>query len=267
VKKALILGLLTLTLVSCYYQGGGILTPDEVPPATEAACFPGAYYRKAVSSFDKWTGIEGIIVLPENAVDVRRWGTNGPLDNFSIYMGGRAGNQEVDAGLTWEITRDEFGNIDYVNRAYRPFWRVTSWNNAPAIKDYYWYPGDKVLMRVETVDTGRLRLTVQDADPNPKKSFSVDFEASMFGMNIPTQFKRVNAIDQSGNEGKPVQPTKAKVFGAVWEEVYLLRGDERYPMVPSRFTDMKCPDGGFFEVEKLNNFGGESINIFGTPEK
>lgn len=270
VRNILIISLLAalaVSLTSCYIMREEVT--GEVPPEPYYACFPGSYYRKAVSSFDQWTGIEGIIVLPEHEPDIRRWGSTGPLDNFSIYMGGRAGNQEVDAGLTWEITRDEFGNVRYEwdQRAYRPFWRVTSWNNAPARKEFYWYPGDRVLMRVEVAGAGLLRLTIQDADPNPERVFTTVFEASNFGIGIPTQFKRVNAIDQSGNEGKPVQPTKAKVWGAVWEEVYLLRGDKKYPMVPSRFTDMRCPDGEYFVVVTLNSPGGESISIYRTPEK
>lgn len=238
----------------------------EVPPADSLPCFPGAYYRKAASSFDEWTGIEGVLVLPRGTVDVLRYGSNGPLDKFSIYMGGRANNQEVDAGVLWEITKDEFGNIDTFNRAWRPFWRVTSWNNAPATKEYYWYPGEKIVMRVEVVAKGQLKLTIEDATPNPDRSFSVEFPASQFGRGNLQQFKRVNAIDQLGNEGKPVQPTKARVEGAIWEEVYLLRGEERYPFITSRFTDMRCPDPVHFLVETINDQGGESLGIYGIPE-
>jgi hypothetical protein len=237
---------------------------EEILPAPSLPCFPGAYYRKAASSFDQWTGIEGVIVLPEGTADFARYGNNGPLDKFSIYMGGRANNQEVDAGILWEITKDPFGNIDTFNRAYRPFWRVTSWNNAPATKEYYWYPGERILMRVEVAGSGLLRLTVEDATPNPEKSFSVEFAASQFGVGFPQQFKRVNAIDQLGNEGRPVQPTRAKVVGAIWEEVYLLRGEERFPFVPERFTDMRCPDPCYFVIETYNDKGGEAISIYGN---
>lgn len=249
-----------LFLTACYKSFQGEF---EISPEPYLSCFPGAYYRKAASSFDVWTGIEGIIILPEHAVDPSRFGSKGPLDNFSIYMGGRAGNQEVDAGVLWEITKDEFGNIDYNKRAYRPFWRVTSWNNAPAKEEYYWYPGDKIRIRVEVVSMGLLRLTVEDAKPQPVKSFSVEFSASQFGIGLTQQFKRVNAIDQSGNEGKPVQPTKAKVIGALWEEVFLLRGNKSYPFTPNRFTDMRCPDEIYFDIKTLNTNGGEAISIYG----
>ncbi len=35
----------------------------EVPPAKSIPCFEGAYYRKAVTSFDVWTGIAGFVKL------------------------------------------------------------------------------------------------------------------------------------------------------------------------------------------------------------
>ena len=84
----------------------------EVPPAAAIPCFPGAYYRKAVTSFDVWTGIAGFVKLGTPKVDEDRLDaeTKQPLDNFSVYMGGNAGgNFEVDAGLSWEFTVDEKG--------------------------------------------------------------------------------------------------------------------------------------------------------------
>jgi len=251
-------------LTGCFkYYPGEI----EVWPEPYFNCFPGAYYRKAASSYDFWTGIEGVIILPENSIDVNRQVGKKALDNFSIYMGGRAGNQEVDAGVLWEITKDESGNVDYNKKAYRPFWRVTYWNNADAKEEYYWYPGEKIRMRVEVAGEGLLRLIVEDAMPHPVKSFKVEFEASKFGIGLTQQFKRVNAIDQSGNEGKPVQPTKAKVIGAIWEEVYLLRGEKRYQFTPQRFTDMRCPENIYFEIKTLNSNGGEAISIYGDPKQ
>jgi hypothetical protein len=40
-----------------------MLNDKEIPPDVFIPCFPGAYYRKAVSSFDEWTGISGIVIL------------------------------------------------------------------------------------------------------------------------------------------------------------------------------------------------------------
>ena len=246
----------------------------EVPPAAELPCFPGAYYRKAVSSFDAWTGIVGVVKLGEPKTDPDRLDANDkqPLDNFSVYMGGRAGEQEVDAGLTWEFTRDEAGNLSKSRNAFRPFWRTDRWNNAPAEKQFYWYPGDTVTMAVIVAGPGRLRLVVADAGPQPKRAFQVEFEAKGFAPRVPRQFKRVNAIDQRRNEGKPAQPTKAEVTGAVWTETYLLRGEgaaaERLPMTPPRFTGMRCPSNAHVrataqDAERAR--GAERIDIHGTP--
>jgi len=46
----------------------------EVPPASSLRCFPGAYYRKVVSSFDTWNGIVGVVKLGTPAVDMDRLG-------------------------------------------------------------------------------------------------------------------------------------------------------------------------------------------------
>jgi len=280
-------------------SSGEIVPPESIP------CFPGAYYRKAVSSMDHWTGIEGVVTLPTPELDpTRRKPTGRFLDNPSIYMGGRCGDQEIDAGLTWEIIREADGSISAVGKAFRPFWRNHGWNSAPARPEYYYYPGDTVRMRCAVAGPGKLRIevelvsravgksadepasgslhtppraaTVASATPATTATvtatadtgiFSADFDAPGFGPNAFQQFKRVNAIDQSGNEGKPVAPTRASVEGAVWSEVWLLRGDERLPMIPSRYTDMRCPDPSHVIVKPAGAPGssGEEISIHGNP--
>lgn len=232
--------------------------PGEVPPAASYQIFPGAYYRKAVSSFDVWTGIEGVITLPQLITDPDRQRDQGPLDNASIYMGGNGSGQEIDAGLTWD------NNVG----GWRPFWRNESWHNAPLDKDLYvWYPGETVRMSVAVAGPGQLRLTIVDAGPEPKKAFTTVFRAWGFGPGVRQQFKRVNAIDQVGNEGRPVQPTHARVTRAVWSEVWLLRGDVKVPFTAQRFTDMRAPTAEHFVITTPANGGpgAESIEIYGTP--
>jgi hypothetical protein len=258
-------------------QASGAVTPasadKEVPPAKSLPCFPGAYYRKVVSSFDTWTGIVGTVKLGTPLVDMDRLGgpEKRPLDNFSVYMGGNAGGQEVDAGLTWEFTRDDQGNKSKMRNAWRPFWRAGSWNSAPDSKEFYWYRGDVVKMAIIVAGPGRLRLVVADATPDPKRVFSTEFDAKGFAPNKPRQFKRVNAIDQVGNEGHPIQPTKALVTGSLWQETLLLRGagekNERLPMTPERFTDMRCPAASISVTASRDAqvHGGEAIDIHGTP--
>ena len=248
---------------------------SEIPPRSSLPCFPGAYYRKVVSSFDSWTGIRGVVKLGEPSVDMNRLRVSDkhPLDNFSVYMGGNAAGQEVDAGLTWEFTRDDHGKRSAMRNAWRPFWRVNSWNSAPDEKQYYWYPGDVVTMEVKVAGPGRLRLTIADAGPEPKRVFGTEFEANGFSPDALKQFKRVNAIDQVGNEGRPIQPTRAKVVGSVWRETFLLRGEAakatRLPIIAKRFTDMRCPVSSISITadKKAEASGGEAIDIHGTPEK
>jgi hypothetical protein len=244
----------------------------EVAPAASIPCFQGAYYRKAVSSFDVWTGIVGFVKLGTPKFDEARLNatTKQPLDNFSVYMGGRAGEQEIDAGLAWEFTLDENGKKSERRNAFRPFWRNETWHAAPAEKQFYYYPGETVQMAVIVAGAGKLRLVIADAAQ--KKVFQTEFDAKSFQPNVPRQFKRVNAIDQFGNEGKPAQTTKAQVTGAEWLQTLLMRGAgseaKQLPMDKMRFTDMRCPNEANIVVTVTDAAkGAEKIDIFGTPQK
>jgi hypothetical protein len=244
----------------------------EVAPAASIPCFAGAYYRKAVSSFDVWTGIAGLVKLGTPKIDENRLNEKDkqPLDNFSVYMGGNAGGKtEVDAGLTWEFTLDENGKRSARRNAFRPFWRTKTWNSAPDEKQFYFYPGETVQMAVIVAGPNKLRLIVSDGKA---KTFQTDFDAEGFAPNIARQFKRVNAIDQRYNEGKPVQPTRAEIVGAEWLQTALLRGEgagaKQIPMDKTRFTDMRCANESHIVVNTLDSAkGAEKIDIFGTPKK
>jgi hypothetical protein len=243
----------------------------EVPPAASIPCFPGAYYRKAVTSFDVWTGIAGFVKLGTPKIDEDRLDaeTKQPLDNFSVYMGGNAGgNFEVDAGLTWEFTVDEKGKKSERRNAFRPFWRTKTWNAAPAQKEYYFYPGETVQMAILISGAKKLRLVISNGKD---KTFQTEFDAEGFAPNVLRQFKRVNAIDQVRNEGKPVQATKAQIIGAEWLNTVLLRGAgtdaKQIPMDKTRFTDMRCSDESHIVVNITDAAkGAEKIDMFGTPK-
>lgn len=243
----------------------------EVVPAASIPCFPGAYYRKAVSSFDVWTGIAGLVKLGTPKVDENRLGeqTKQPLDNFSVYMGGNAGGKsEVDAGLSWEFTLDENGKRSARRNAFRPFWRTKTWNSAPDEKQFYFYPGETVQMAVLVAGPNKLRLVISDGK---SKTFQTEFDAEGFAPNIPRQFKRVNAIDQVANEGKPVQPTRAEIIGAEWLNTVLLRGAgadaKQIPLDKTRYTDMRCANESHIVVTTTDAAkGAEKIDIYGTPK-
>lgn len=250
----------------------GVDLSKEVAPLASVPCFAGAHYRKAVSSYDSWTGIAGFVKLGTPKVDEARIGEKSkqPLDNFSIYMGGSAGGKfEVDAGLTWEFTVDETGKKSDRRNAFRPFWRTQKpgdWSSAPAKKEFYFYSGETVQMAILVAGPKKLRLVVSDGKG---KTFQTDFDAEGFVAGAPRQFKRVNAIDQVGNEGKPVLPTKAEITGSEWLQTILLRGEgsaaQQLPMNSSRFTDMRCSNGAVVVTPVDAAKGAEKIDIFGAP--
>lgn len=240
----------TASFMHVYSEEWGAMA-GEVPPDASRECFAGAIYRKAVSSADQWDGIEGIVTLPDIEFDPARFSKERGryLDNPSIYMGGRAGEQEIDAGLTWEVIREPDGTISKERKAFRPFWRNETWNTAPLNDSLCFYPGDTVRMRCATTGRGQMVIAISliAQGPNapqdgPQLSvWEVNFTAKSFGIGLPQEFKRVNAIDQVANEGKPAQATTTRVSGARWKSVALIRNGAHVPMTPSRFTDMRCP--------------------------
>lgn len=256
-----------------------IVIPNEILPAAQKPCFEGAYYRKLVSSHDYWRGIEGTVVLPTIVFDEDRKHPRKPgqyLDNPSIYLGGSMGNQETDIGLTWEVVKEENGQVSKSRKAFRPFLRRTEhesgqksiFENAPAQKEYYWYPGEEVKMSLFLVSDKKVRFVVEGAG----KKFERDFDCDGYLLNTVGEFKRVNAIDQVANEGKPVQATKTKVIAAEWKQTNLFRLiDHKMVSVPfkkARYTEMMCPVANNFEVKASNNEvakGAEVLSISGVP--
>jgi hypothetical protein len=262
-------------------KSGTMFLDDEVRPEKGIPCFNGAFYRKAVSSKDVWVGISGTVVLPKITFDPSRKNTQKPgqfLDNPSVYMGGNMNGQETDVGMTWEVIRDESGNVSSERKAFRPFFRRVAykktgqksrWQDAPASKEYYWYPGEEIKMSVRVVSDGKLRFTVEGAG----KRYEADFETDGYKMDGIGEFKRVNAIDQVRNEGKAAQPTKTRVENAVWKETNLFRMQNgkviQVPLHKDRFTDMRCPDQKFFNIKankRQQKVGSELINIDGSAE-
>lgn len=252
---------------------------NEVKPDRIKPCFNGAYYRKAVSSNDIWLGIAGKVVLPKITFDPSRRNTQKPgqfLDNPSVYIGGSMNGQETDVGLTWAVIREEDGKVSGERKAFRPFFRRTSywktgqratWQDAPAQKEYYWYPGEEVHMSIRIVSDGKLKFVVEGAG----KRFEADFNGDGYQMNGIGEFKRVNAIDQVRNEGKPAQPTMTRVENAVWKETNLFRMVNgkviQVPLHNYRFTDMRCPGERYFTItadKKQQKIGAETISIDGN---
>jgi len=273
---------LLLSFCSPYSKNLDIVTKsrfytDEIRPVDEKPCFEGAYYRKLVSSKDSWVGIGGRVVLPQVQFDERRINPKKPkqyLDNPSIYLGGSMGGQETDIGLAWEIVREDDGSISGERKAFRPFLRRTDhvsgqtavFENAPAKKEYYWYPGDEVHMSVRVIANGKIRFIVQGAG----KKFERDFDCDGYRFDSQGEFKRVNAIDQVANEGKPVQSTGTKILDAEWKVTSLYRSINKniveVPFHDGRYTEMTCPGKVNFQIiasEEQKNGGAEILSISG----
>ncbi|HMR18630.1 MAG TPA: hypothetical protein PKA53_04980 [Sphingobacterium sp.] len=257
---------------------GGEYFENEVKPTLSKPCFQGAYYRKVVSSVDNWVGIKGEFTLPIIQFDEDRKNPNKPgqyLDNPSVYMGGNMDGQETDIGLTWEVIRHANGDISTERLAFRPFLRRTGhksgqqslYQNAPAEAGYYWYPGEKVFMSLEIVGDGLLKFVIQGAG----KSYETTFECAGYTLNRKGEFKRVNAIDQVSNEGKPAQATKASVSNSKWLYTTLIRmekgGKVDAPMHTGRYSPMACPLVKHFSLiqsDEEKKVGAETINISGA---
>lgn len=259
---------------SIAYQKSNFFS-NEIKPLSSKPCFAGAYYRKLVSSTDDWVGIEGTVVLPQIKFDQNRKHPQKPLqflDNPSVYFGGNMNEQETDIGLTWEVEADENGIETKDRRAFRPFLRR---NGYKAIQKatyeggpgkYAWYPGDKVKMSVKLISDKTLRFVVE----GDGKRFERDFICEGFRTGGKAEYKRVNAIDQVRNEGKPVQSTETKVEGAVWIETNLYRNlNNKIVTVPfhsGRYTEMMCPSPAFFKLAhsaKQIAMGAETLTISG----
>lgn len=233
------------------------------------------------------------------------------LDSPSIYMGGQS-QSESDAGLGWMVgyeTTDTSEPLNYGSKkvAYRPFYRyiyseaidiegnvqrnnVNSWNvSDPKRFEYYYFPGDVIRMSVYSPVENYLQLKIELIEPTqipkyqaqraafnlrdnkPSTYYSPLFYSEGHGVNN-AEFKRVNSIDQYGNEGSNVKATKATVSEAIWREVYLYRKVNnklvKVPFNKQRQTSMICPNVESFSItvsEEQKQKGGESITIHPKP--
>jgi hypothetical protein len=193
------------------------------------------------------------------------------LDDFSIYLGGITKGRTAEAGLSWEVTLDKNGKKDELHKVWRPFWRAPDWHSAPPEPKYYWKPGDIVNMTLSVDRINHMKLTIADVGPNPKHSFSVDFNAPGVSPGDPISMRRVTAIDQHGREGRSVVPTNAKLIGTVWENTNLLRNNgneiEQVPLTSALERPIDTPTG-HVRVRPIPldaTSSGEYVDILGKP--
>lgn len=153
---------------------------------------------------------------------------------------------------------------------------------SPNFTEYYYLPGDKLKMIITYPKKNHMQLTIEVLEVSSlessiklrklnKWSNPKTFKSPLFTSpeNIETnlkEFKRVNAIDQSGNEGKPTINTNTTISNAIWESVYLFRTiDNKVYKVPfndNRAGIMNCPTINGFETSNIDNItGGEIVTI------
>lgn len=233
------------------------------------------------------------------------------LDSPSIYMGGQSVS-ESDTGLGYMSgyeTLDTSEPLNYGSKkiCYRPFYRyiyadaidnegnvtrhnVNSWNvSDPKRFEFYYFPGDLIRMSVYSPVENYLQLKIEIIEPTTIEKYRKQREVYKLKDNKPStyysplfyseghgkekaEFKRVNSIDQYGNEGSNVKPTDAKVTEATWHEVYLYRRIEgklvKVPFNLKRQTAMACPNPESFTLtmtKEQEAKGGESITIHPKP--
>lgn len=263
---------------------------DEIQKPDNYQCFNGAWYYKAVSSKDKWLGIEAQIVLPEFTPDDDRFDMIDDNVNIgskikrykdtpSIYVG-VSSDFETDIGFAWQ--RGLVNNHVLEEKiTFRPFWRYIYLENGKEKNiysgtnlhetEYYFFPGDQVKITVVTTKPNFLKFRVELINETKIKKYQ---EIRMNLKNQPqvletpeflspgngirfAEVKRVNAIDQYGNEGKPTQMTKAFVSDCIWKEVYLFRNINnsivKVPFSEERYLRMLCPNKEAFDLNKTTN--------------
>lgn len=156
----------------------------------------------------------------------------------------------------------------------------------PRATEYYYLPGDKLrmlvyspepnylIMQIEVLEVSTLPESVAMREQygwnQPENFISPKFYSPGYGI-IPTEYKRVNAIDQrredgSATEGDKAIPTTTVISDAVWEETYLYREINgtlyRVPFTEDRYASMLCPQAGAFTITPHNSDqGGEIITI------
>lgn len=276
------------------------LIDGEIPKPGDYQCFQGAWYYKALSAKNHWLGIEAKVTLPLFSPDENRYefvpsedSTNGRykkyLDTPSVYVGGSS-DYETDIGFGW--FRGLVNNdLSEEKITFRPFWRHIFLDDSGKIQNlykgtaltetnYYFFPGDQVHIllfcpepdylqfRVEIIKPTeimkykQLRQTLHLENDLPSVLLTEKIKAPGNGRNL-SEYKRVNAIDQYHNEGRPTQMTEACVFDCIWEDVFLFRKIEeslvKVPFDEKRYIRMMCPCKEAFVVEAISN--GERIKI------
>lgn len=192
------------------YEGTieGEIAPPPVPP-----CFPGAWYRKVVSSKDKWLGIEAIVELPQFFPDPNRLEPFDreahfpfkdeylrPLDSPSVYLGG-FGGYETDIGFGYNRGYLD-PNCTVISKekiTFRPFWRYIYPDETGVVRNiytldpftnlhHYYYPGDVVRVKVFCPEKDKMQLMIELIEPTKIEKYKLIRENHQLGDKMFTPF-------------------------------------------------------------------------------
>ncbi|NLN50322.1 MAG: DUF5011 domain-containing protein [Acholeplasmataceae bacterium] len=146
---------------------------------------------------------------------------------------------------------------------------------------YYYLPGDKLRIVVYSPKTHYLQLQIEVLEKStlansikiredngwqdPENFLSPIFRSPGHGGAVLAEYKRVNAIDQSGREGIDALSTNTEVFQAVWESVYLHREIAgrlyRVPFNANRADILSAPTSQGFTYTEIDSNGGSKVSI------
>ena len=150
--------------------------------------------------------------------------------------------------------------------------------------EYYYLPGDTLRILVYSPEPDKLQLMIEVVEVSalpssvamreaygwkaPANYISPIFRSPGHGTGTDAEFKRVNAIDQSNNEGKTALPTDTEVRNVIWHETFLYREIDgtlyRVPMDESRRGVTSAPEEAYFTVtfDGVDSaLGGEVVSI------
>ncbi len=150
--------------------------------------------------------------------------------------------------------------------------------------EYYYLPGDTLRIVVHIPEEGKMQLQIEVMEVStlpssvetrekygwkaPANFLSPVFASPGHGTGMDAEFKRVCAIDQSGNEGGTAIPTTTEVTDVIWHETYLYREIDgtvyRVAMDETRRASTAAPNKDKFTVTHdgvESGKGGEVVTI------
>lgn len=150
--------------------------------------------------------------------------------------------------------------------------------------EYYYLPGDQLRIIVFSPEPGKMQLQIEvlavstlpsSVEIREKYGWNdpADFLSPIFtspgqGTGMDAEFKRVCAIDQSGNEGGTAIDTTTLVKDVIWHETYLYRVIDgtlyRVPMSEDRRASIGAPYADRYTVTHEgvdSSKGGEVVTI------